>query len=529
MAPTQRQKKRAEDRKRLVKLLKGTKPLGSKEIAKLRNRRNFLGSEIVNWLKRGKNDLWESYLVSASSESLDADSHPQYMPLPKVVLRRVIAPDWQIKCRKKALKKARRAAARTANAVGLWWVNQRDAATKLMDEQKECNLPADRTSCKGCKHTFSDVVAWMLPLVRNNREEANKEARIFLRQHGILPQSVTCPRETCGRKACSLLILPTSKTARSDCRYIWRCKKVYYVPSNISGKMIRKRCTYEVSDNSGTILEQSHISPSEFLLIVNAWCRKSYNQEILSSDLGLAESTISFWKAKLDCMCTKFVRRPDANHVIGGPGIVVELDESIVSRKKMANLKARPQKNLWVFGGTERHGRRRFLVPLLKTVKGIDGKGYTKDIPRTASNLLPLIQAHVAPGSIIMTDKWKSYNTLPQHPSHHPDNVHMECPDHLKYQHFDVNHGYEFVREDDPYVHCNGVERMWRDMKEWMSRPGQRRLYLRQYIARYQVLVGNVRKRSSQKGVKRTRIRSEKKRFHNALKAAASVYPHKGV
>ena len=62
-----------------------------------------------------------------------------------------------------------------------------------------------------------------------------------------------------------------------------------------------------------------------------------------------------------------------------------------------------------------------------------------------------------------------------------------------------------------------------------MSRPGQRRLYLRQYIARYQVLVGNVRKRSSQKGVKRTRIRSEKKRFHNALKAAASVYSHKGV
>ena len=103
MAPTQRQKKRAEERKRLVKLLKGTKPLGSKEIAKLRNRRNFLGSEIVNRLKRGKNDLWESYLVSASSESLDADLHPQYMPLPKVVLRRVIAPDWQIKCCKSIL------------------------------------------------------------------------------------------------------------------------------------------------------------------------------------------------------------------------------------------------------------------------------------------------------------------------------------------------------------------------------------------------------------------------------------------
>lgn len=88
---------------------------------------------------------------------------------------------------------------------------------------------------------------------------------------------------------------------------------------------------------------------------------------------------------------------------------------------------------------------RRFFVPILKNVKGKDSKGYVKEIPRTASNLLPLIHKHVAPGSIIMTDKWRSYHTIPKYPLHHQDDASKKCPDHLKYKHYGVNHGEEFV------------------------------------------------------------------------------------
>ena len=159
-------------------------------------------------------------------------------------------------------------------------------------------------------------------------------------------------------------------------------------------------------------------------------------------------------------MCLKFIRKPDFENQIGGPGIVVELDETIVSRQKMGNKKARIRNNLWVFGGCERHGNRRFLIPLIKTIKSVDGVGYTKEIPRTASNLLPLIERHVAPGTIIMTDKWKSYNKIPQYPRKHPDNENLACPEPMKFMHYDVNHGVEFVREDEPFVHINGVERI---------------------------------------------------------------------
>ena len=153
----------------------------------------------------------------------------------------------------------------------------------------------------------------------------------------------------------------------------------------------------------------------------------------------------------------------------------------------------------------------------MKNHKDKYGVGTVKEIARTTKNLLPLILKHVAPGSIVMTDKWSSYRTVPKYPTRDPGDSSKLCPDRLKYKHFGVNHGEEFVSADDPFVHCNGVERMWRDMKEWMARPGQRRMYLRQYIARYQVLVGFPERANTPTEMKEARLRREAERLHRAL------------
>ena len=68
---------------------------------------------------------------------------------------------------------------------------------------------------------------------------------------------------------------------------------------------------------------------------------------------------------------------------------------------------------------------------------------------RDARTLLPIIQAHVHPGTIIYSDGWAAYNTLAQ----------------LGYGHEVVIHDQNFV---DPVtgVHTNGVEAYWSRAKQ---------------------------------------------------------------
>ena len=68
---------------------------------------------------------------------------------------------------------------------------------------------------------------------------------------------------------------------------------------------------------------------------------------------------------------------------------------------------------------------------------------------RDAATLLPIIQAHVHPGTIIWSDCWAAYN-----------NVHLLPP---VQSHSSVNHSIEFV--DSSGVHTNHIESYWNRVK----------------------------------------------------------------
>lgn len=53
------------------------------------------------------------------------------------------------------------------------------------------------------------------------------------------------------------------------------------------------------------------------------------------------------------------------------------------------------------------------------------------------------------PGTRIITDGWSSYKALGKNPN---------------YTHASVNHSYNFVSPDDPTVHTQNIERMWRSV-----------------------------------------------------------------
>lgn len=100
---------------------------------------------------------------------------------------------------------------------------------------------------------------------------------------------------------------------------------------------------------------------------------------------------------------------------IGGPNKTVELDETKVGRSKYN--RGRPVSGTWIFGGVCRENPdQTFMMPVEY---------------RDAKTLIPLINAHVAQGSQVVTDGWAAYKKVGE-----------------SYDHVVINHKVAFVDED---------------------------------------------------------------------------------
>ena len=80
---------------------------------------------------------------------------------------------------------------------------------------------------------------------------------------------------------------------------------------------------------------------------------------------------------------------------IGGPGSTVDIDESMFGKRKCH--RGRFIEGQWVFGGICRETKACFLVPVER---------------RDRDTLLPIIRAEILPGTRVMIDLWKSYDSL---------------------------------------------------------------------------------------------------------------------
>ena len=76
---------------------------------------------------------------------------------------------------------------------------------------------------------------------------------------------------------------------------------------------------------------------------------------------------------------------------------------------------------------------------------------------RDAATLLPVIQQHVQPGTIVWSDEWAAYNSVQQ------------LPPVAQHQSESVNHSIEFVNPST-VVHTQNIESYWNRVKTKFKR-----------------------------------------------------------
>ncbi|XP_076545896.1 uncharacterized protein LOC143305596 [Osmia lignaria lignaria] len=169
-------------------------------------------------------------------------------------------------------------------------------------------------------------------------------------------------------------------------------------------------------------------------------------------------------------------KKYETEGLLGGPGIIVEIDECKIGRRKFE--KGRFREGLWILGTLDIYLKIfRIQVRLGRMIER-GGNKYRLEIcpnnKRDETTLLALIQKHIAIGSEIHTDCWKGYQNLNRH----------------GYIHKTVNHSENFV---DPEIgaYTQNIESSWRSLRARLSRGGihQDDLidHLCEYLWRYEV------------------------------------------
>ena len=193
-----------------------------------------------------------------------------------------------------------------------------------------------------------------------------------------------------------------------------------------------KECTrykQTVSIRKDTIFFNSKINLQKWVQLIYCWCFE-FSEAATVNLTNISRRSIQDIFASFRMACSQYFK--DFPVQLGGPGVVVQIDESCFSHKVKFHRGRGPSEPLWVFGIVDTS-----VSPAI---------GYMEIVPkRDAATLLPIIERIVRPGSIIHSDEWRAYSKLSSN---------------ANYVYRTVNHSKHFV---DPVsgVHTQTVESYW--------------------------------------------------------------------
>ena len=227
---------------------------------------------------------------------------------------------------------------------------------------------------------------------------------------------------------------------RSDKSYskdqiVWRC-------SNGS-------CNKKTSISEGSWFSGSHLLLEQIVKLTYYWVYKC-PAEFVTRELKIgSEHTIVDWNDFARLVCLKVLELDSEQ--IGGVGTEVEIDESKFGKR--IYHRGKKVDGVWVFGGIERQSKKCFFQVV-------------ED--RSADTLIPIIKKNVKPGTLILSDCWKSYNSLKDE----------------GYTHLTVNHSIEFKNKETGAC-TNLIESTWNAMKKSLPRSGTQKQMYHGYLMEY--------------------------------------------
>ena len=140
---------------------------------------------------------------------------------------------------------------------------------------------------------------------------------------------------------------------------------------------------------SGSIFENSRLPFSVCVALLHWWSH-NLSIKVTVAMSGLSTKHVITWHKMFRAICHRWlVANP---RLIGGRNLRVEIDESLVARRKYHRGRLVPER--WVFGGYCPDTHEGFLVSVTR---------------RTAAILIPAIIRNIAPGSTIHSDMWRAY------------------------------------------------------------------------------------------------------------------------
>nr|XP_022905831.1 uncharacterized protein LOC111417704 [Onthophagus taurus] len=241
--------------------------------------------------------------------------------------------------------------------------------------------------CSLTTFNFSELT-YVLKMAENTKltmfhiHALNGEALVNrLREWGFIPKE--------GEYKCPLCETPLVLQHRSNGPdgYAWACNGRVSIR-----KQKKRKCAKSVALRKDTFFEHSKLEIRQILGFVYLWVEKTpvtLIAKITKMSLPTASGWASFCK---EVLLDKYLLYPEK---LGGPGSIVEIDESKFGRRKFH--RGHPVEGKWVFGGYEGETGRVFMEIVEE---------------RTPDTLVPIIQKWILPGTIIISNYWKAHNCL---------------------------------------------------------------------------------------------------------------------
>lgn len=211
------------------------------------------------------------------------------------------------------------------------------------------------------------------------------------------------------------------------------------VRANISRESFRHKCheskSVEVSIWKGTFFSRVRIGPHNVLRLAYLWI-SGCSHGVLETITGHSKATVTSFMRHFRQLLENSI--PESSCVIGGEGIIVEIDECKIAKRKFN--RGHFVEGAWVVGGVERTEQRKVFMVEVEN--------------RSAETLADIITSYVASGSIIHTDCWRGYSFLSSFD---------------KIEHRTVNHS-RFFKDPETGIHSNTIEGTWAAVKSTIGK-----------------------------------------------------------